>query len=135
MAARVFFDTTILVYSAAESDYRTAVSDDLLSAGGHISVQVLNEFVLVALRRLKMPWTEIRKATGDFLALCEPPSPITIDIHDKAVEIAERYRYRIFDALMIASALKSGCSVLYSEDMQGGQKIESLTIRNPFQQN
>ena len=132
MVARVFFDTTVLVYSATASDHRTAVADNLLSSGGHISVQVLNEFALVAFRRLKMSWPAIRRTIADFRALCEPPSPITVETHETAMVIAERYRYRIYDALMIASALKSGCSVLYSEDMQHGQRIDSLTIRNPF---
>ena len=81
-----------------------------------------------------MPGPKILESLEIFRELCEPPLPITAAIHEVAVGLSERYRYHIFDALMIASALKSGCSVLYSEDMQDGQKIESLTIRNPFQQ-
>ncbi|WP_252263399.1 hypothetical protein [Paracidobacterium acidisoli] len=40
--------------------------------------------------------------------------------------------YQIYDALVIAAALEAGCTTLYSEDMQDGQKIDGLTIRNPF---
>jgi predicted nucleic acid-binding protein len=47
-------------------------------------------------------------------------------------EIAERYRYSIYDSLIIVAALHAGASVLYSEDMRDAQTIDGLTIRNPF---
>ncbi len=45
----------------------------------------------------------------------------------------QRYGYQIYDALHLASALENGCSILYTEDLQHGQQIEGLTIRNPFE--
>jgi predicted nucleic acid-binding protein len=132
VASGVFFDTNVLIYFAIENDHRTAKAEDLLRVGGHVSVQALNEFAAVAHRKLKMPWKKIAESLEIFRELCEPPSPITVAIHEAAVGISERYRYHIFDALMIASAIKSGCSVLYSEDMHDGQRIDSLIIRNPF---
>ena len=41
--------------------------------------------------------------------------------------------YPIYDALGLASAIENGCSILYTEDLQHGQQIEGLTIRNPFE--
>jgi predicted nucleic acid-binding protein len=38
----------------------------------------------------------------------------------------------MYDALIAASALDAGCSRLLSEDLQHGQRIESLTIVDPF---
>jgi predicted nucleic acid-binding protein len=55
-------------------------------------------------------------------------------MHDEALRISQRYKYGIYDSLVIAAALEGGCSVLYSEDMQHGQSIGSLKIRNPFRQ-
>lgn len=52
--------------------------------------------------------------------------------HTKATDLAERYGYGIYDATILASALLAGCNVVYSEDMQHGQKIDGLTILNPF---
>jgi predicted nucleic acid-binding protein len=43
-----------------------------------------------------------------------------------------RYGYSIYDALILAAALEADCDVLYTEDMQNGQVIGPLTIRNPF---
>jgi predicted nucleic acid-binding protein len=132
MKGKVFFDTTILIYAVSEGDARAAVAEGLLAAGGDISVQVLNEFAAVARRKLSMSWQEIGEALGAVRALCEPPAPLTVEMHDFALRIAERHGYNIYDALILAAALGAGCDLLYSEDMQDGQTIDALTIRNPF---
>ena len=70
-----FFDTTILIYAISEGDSRAAVAEGLLAGGGHISVQVLNEFAAVARRKLSMSWDEIAEALAAIRALCEPACP------------------------------------------------------------
>lgn len=132
MKGKPFFDTNVLIYTLAEGDSRAATAQKLLLTGGVVSVQVLNEFVAAAKRKLKMSWQDIREALGDFLVFCPSPVPMGIEIHDRALDVAERYSYGFYDALVIAAAIHSGCSVLYSEDMQDGQQIESVTIHNPF---
>jgi predicted nucleic acid-binding protein len=132
MSDDAFFDTTILIYAVAQDDPRAATAERLLSEGGRIGVQVLNEFVAVARRKLEMSWDEIAEALGAIRALCASPSPLTADTHSSAVRIARRYGFHIYDALMVAAALETGCTTLYSEDLQHGQKIGTLTIRNPF---
>ncbi len=109
MKGKVFFDTTILIYAVSEGDDRGAVAEGLLAAGGNISVQVLNEFAAVARRKLKMSWQEIGEALGAVRALCEPPAPLTVEMHDLALRIAERHGYNIYDALILAAALGAGC--------------------------
>ena len=132
MSVSAFFDTTILIYTISENDARADVAEDLLAAGGHISVQVLNEFAAVARRKLKMSWKDISGALDDIRSLCEPAAPLTVNVHDAALKIAAEHGYHIYDALILASALDAGCDTLYSEDMQDGQKIGPITIRNPF---
>lgn len=132
MNDKPFFDTTILVYAVSEGDPRAAIAEELLAAGGCISVQVLNEFASVAQRKLKMSWQEIGDALAAIRTLCEPAAPLTLAIHENALKLAARYGYNLYDALILSAALDAGCNVLYSEDMQHGQKIQSLTIRNPF---
>lgn len=133
MNDKPFFDTNVLLYAIVRGDIRTEVSKRLLRNGGVISVQVLNEFIAVARRKFKMPWKEVREAVADLLKLCPEPAPITLQMQQRALRVAERYHYHIYDALVIATALEGSCRVLYSEDMQGGQVIEGLTIHNPFQ--
>jgi predicted nucleic acid-binding protein len=132
MSDRPFFDTTILVYAVTEGDPRAEVAEALLAAGGYISVQVLNEFAAVARRKLNMSWEEIGDALAAVRTLCEPPSPLTVQAHDAGLAIATQYGYHIYDSLILVAALDAECDTLYSEDMQDGQKIGKVTIRNPF---
>ena len=132
MSDRPFFDTTILIYAVSEGDPRAAIAEELLASGGCIGVQVLNEFASVARRKLKMSWAEIEDALASFRTLCEPAAALTVAIHEDALKLAAKYGYNLYDALILSAALDAGCNVLYSEDMQHGQKIQSLTIRNPF---
>jgi len=132
MPAEVFFDTSVLVYVVTRNDARSEAARGLLLDGGTVSVQVLNEFVSVARRKLRMPWEEVEEALSFIRILCGDAVPITIRIHEVALKIAQRYGFHIYDSLMIASASEAGCRTLYSEDMQHSQKIESLKIKNPF---
>jgi predicted nucleic acid-binding protein len=132
MNVKPFFDTNILIYSFGEGDPRNEVSRILLATGGVIGVQTLNEFVSVARSKLKFSWQEVSEALRAVRDLCPTIIPLTLDTHEAALPIAERYGYHIFDSLVIAAALEARCRTLYSEDMQDGQKIGDLTIRNPF---
>jgi predicted nucleic acid-binding protein len=128
-----FFDTNVIVYAFAKDDHRTEIAETLLAGGGVIGVQILNEFVAVAARKLGMHWEEILEALSALRELCpSPPVPVTVKTHDTALRIAGRYGYHIYDSLVIAAALEARCKTLFSEDMNNGQTIDGLTIRNPF---
>jgi predicted nucleic acid-binding protein len=134
MHDKVFFDTNVLIYAMAQSDPRTQDAEDLFAEGGVVSVQVLNEFARVAFGKMKMPWGDVRDALEVIQIFCPEPLPITLTTHQDALTIAEKYRFRIFDALIVASALEANCPILYSEDMRDGQVIDGrVRIRNPFQ--
>jgi predicted nucleic acid-binding protein len=135
MRVEAFFDTNVLIYAVALDDPRNIRAEELLASGGMISVQILNEFVSVARRKILMPWRDVMRALDIFRVLCPSPLPITIEMHESALKIAERHGYGIYDALVLAAALEAGCAILYSEDFQDGQSIDGqLTIRNPFAQ-
>ena len=127
-----FLDTNVLVYAFTD-DPRSRKALELLGEGCIIGVQVLNEFTNIARRKLGMTWEEIREALSAILVVCPTVLPMDIVIHGDALAIAERYGFRIFDALMIASALRGGCETLWSEDMQDGMVIDGrLRVVNPF---
>jgi predicted nucleic acid-binding protein len=133
MSGEGFFDTNILVYALIENDRRKEPARELLAAGGVISVQVLNEFVAVARRRIRMSWDEVEAALREIQTLFPDPVALTRPMHDEAVRIAREYGFRIYDALIAASALHANCRELYTEDLQDGQIIDKrLSIRNPF---
>ncbi len=133
MPVKAFVDTNVLIYAMAEDDPRRAQAEDLLASGGVLSVQVLNEFVSVARRKILMSWKDVTEALDVFRILCPSPLPITIEMHEAALRIAEKHGYSIYDALVVAAALEAGCATLYSEDLHDGQIIDGqLAIRNPF---
>jgi predicted nucleic acid-binding protein len=131
MSGKAFADTNVLVYAAVQDDARSESARALLAAGVLFSVHVLNEFVFVA-RRLRKDWKEILEALALLEVICPAPVPLTLSTHHQALEIAQRFGYHIFDSLVIAAALESSCTTLYSEDLRDGQKIGDLRIRNPF---
>lgn len=131
-AADVFFDTNVLLYLFSSDDAKADRADALLRVGGNVSVQVLNEFTSVAIRKLKLSWVETTEVLGVVRAVCKV-LPLTVEVHEHALEIAQRYRLGFYDALIVASALLADCRTLYSEDMHSGQKIAGvLDIVNPF---
>jgi predicted nucleic acid-binding protein len=132
MPDKVFFDTSVLIYILEESDTRSEIATGVLAAGGVLSVQVLNEFTNVARRKLGLTWPQVEEALASIRDLCAPPAAITVDTHTAALKIARRYGFHIYDSLILASAIETRCAILYSEDLQHGQKLDSLTIQNPF---
>ena len=128
---KAFFDTNILVY-AATSDAKKQQAVECLGRGGVASVQVLNEFVHVARRKLRHDWPQIELALGLFRDSLEDVVPVTLDTHTGAVLLAREHGLSFYDALIVVAAIEAGCDILYSEDMQHGRAIGGLAIVNPF---
>jgi predicted nucleic acid-binding protein len=129
-ATKAFLDTNVLLYLLS-GDAKADKAETLLAAGGTVSVQVLNEFASTASRKLKMKWPEIREILGTVRSLCEVV-PVTVEIHEKGIDLAQRYGVAFYDSLILAAADASGCRVVFSEDMQHSQRFNEVTVRNPF---
>ncbi len=67
-----------------------------------------------------MPWKDVLEALSAIRVLCPAPLPLSVETHEAALRIAAKYRYHIYDALVIAAALESACATLYSEDLHDG---------------
>ena len=127
-----FFDTNVVLYLFSADAAKADRAEILLAQGGTVSVQVLNEIVSVARRKLAMTWSEVHDVLIHIRAVCHVV-PLTAETHGRAVVIAERYRLSIYDATILASALDARCSVVYTEDLQHGQRLEdAVTVCNPF---
>ncbi|MDN5850744.1 MAG: PIN domain-containing protein [Nitrococcus sp.] len=127
-----FFDSNIPLYLLSDDAAKAQRAESLLIEGGVISVQVLNELARVMAGKYGMPWNEVRQTLQTLRRTCEV-LPLTLETHELGLWLAERQGFAFFDALIVASALLAGCTVLYSEDFQHGIKVENrLTIRNPF---
>lgn len=126
-----FVDTNIVVYAYSESANTPRAREVL--GGATISVQVLNEFSNVAIRKLRRDEEDldrhIASITGQVLQVLN----IDMATHDLARIITFKYKLNFYDAALLASAVLADCDTFYSEDMHDGLVIEgTLTIRNPF---
>ena len=131
-AADAFLDTSVVLYLLSAEGEKADRVEGLLGRKPAISVQVLNEFAAVALRKRALTLPEIREFLGDLRELCTT-RPLTVDDHDRGLEVAERYGYSLYDSMIVATALHAGCRSLYSEDLQHGQVIDrQLKVINPF---
>lgn len=132
MSAGFAIDTNIAVYALSESD-KAQPALMVLEAGPKISVQVLNEFVNVSLRKRKLPWPEIEESLIIIHSLSSGVRALDDDVHGLGCDLARRYKLSLYDSLIVAAALLDDCDALYTEDMQNGLVIDGqLTILNPF---
>ena len=131
-AAKAFIDSNVILYLLSKDAKKADAAEAVLRAGGLICVQVLNEIANVALRKIRMSWTETNQFLASVRSLCAVES-LTVETHDRGREVAERYGLSVYDSMIVAAALLAGCTVLYSEDMQDGLVVDKqLRVVNPF---
>jgi len=136
MSAEFFLDTNVIVYafdrSSADKRQRSL---DLLRRDDSwvISWQVVQEFCSVALHRFAIPLTpEFLNEYLDVILLPQCKVMSSASLYQMALQIHRQTQFRFYDSLIVAAALESGASILYSEDMQAGRRIGDLQIANPF---
>lgn len=125
-------DSNVLIYLALRDPAKASRAARILFGGVTISVQVLNEVTNVLRRKSRFDWDEVAR----FLVLVRRFAdilPLTDAIHRDGLRLARRYKFAVYDAMIVAAALDAGCAILWSEDMQDGLVVDGrLTIRNPF---
>jgi predicted nucleic acid-binding protein len=139
MSARFFLDTNIFVCAFdAKAPAKARRAAQLIrqaadTGKGIVSYQVVQEFFSVALRRFTQPMSAA-EAEQYLITVFRPLLAIQSSsaLYVEALRIAEKYRQSWYDSLIVAAALQGECGLLYSEDLQHGQKIEALRIDNPF---
>ena len=135
-----FLDSNIFIYLFDETDERKRskaqqiVESGLQTNSVSISSQVVQETLNVVTRKLATPMTVegAKSFMQDVLLPLWRISP-SLALYNRALDVQARYRYSFYDSLIVAAALDAGCDRLYTEDLQGGQRIESLKIENPFE--
>jgi predicted nucleic acid-binding protein len=127
-----FFDTNVLVYVASGDSKKADRAERIISGGGVVSVQVLNELSNVARRKMRMTWPETHAFLSSLRGLLTV-RPLTLETHETGLAFAERFNLSIYDAMIAASALHAGCDKLWSEDLQDGMALaDGLRVVNPF---
>lgn len=132
MSEPVFFDSNVVIYAFTHAGEKTDKARELLSLGGIVSVQVLNETANTLHRRFATVWPRIVQIIESVLEICPNPPALSLETHRASLRVCERYRFSIYDGLIVASAIQAGCTTLFTEDLQHGQIIDGLRIENPF---
>ncbi len=133
---RSFFDTNVIVYAdAADEPAKQQRAIQLIkthraAATAVLSTQVLQEYVNVALRKLRLPVPLIRERLGLYGRFDLVPA--TPEVMEGALALHVLHGTSFYDALILQAAIASGCSVLFSEDLQDGEVIGGVKIVNPF---
>lgn len=133
-----FVDTNILVYAYNESDKRKQEKAKTLLIGlwntgtGCLSVQVFQEFYTIVTRKLTLPLpVETVMIIIEDLSAWEYHIPDANDVL-AAINIQQSYQLSFWDAMIIRSASKLGCNLIWSEDLNHGQSYEGIKVINPF---
>jgi predicted nucleic acid-binding protein len=133
-----FVDTNVLLYAydASASAKHTVAKGLLAGLGanrtGAISVQVLQEFYVNATRKLTVPLSQPQALTRlRTLSSWTVHAPTATDVIE-AARIAESNTISFWDAMIVRSASVLGCVTLWTEDLNDGQRIEGVTVANPF---
>ena len=139
MSAEVFIDTNVFIYHLDTTDARKhevaerIVRDGLASGNACISFQVVQECLNTALRKAEVALDlDAARSYLDTVLLPLLQVPSSPALYHRALDIRARWRFSFYDSLIVAAALAAGCSRLLSEDLQHGQRIESMIIHNPF---
>ena len=136
MGVRAFVDTNVFVYlySSGDPAKRDVARDLLLNADMDLvlSAQVLNEFYVTVTRKITSPLSpgDARDAVGSLAEL--EVVPVTRNLVVDALDAGQRYQLSHWDPLIVEAASRSGCEILFTEDLSSGSILRGVTITNPF---
>jgi predicted nucleic acid-binding protein len=137
MSDRTFIDTNVLIYAHdVDAKRKQETSKRILQElwtdrTGVLSMQVLQEFYVNVTRKIPHPISKesARLVVSTYAIWCIDTTPPEIS---SAFRIEDESRIGFWDALIVASAIKSGATRLLSEDLNAGQTISGVRIENPF---
>lgn len=139
MSGADFIDSKVFVYLFdRRADAKREIADSVVTralteGNAHVSHQVVQETLHVITSKITSPVSpdDAWKFLQQFMAPMWKLSP-TPDLYRHGLAIQARYGFSFYDSLIVAAAIDAGCSQLLSEDFQHGQRIEGLTVHNPF---
>ena len=139
MSAEVFFDTNVFIYQLDSGDTRkhkiaeALIRQGLESERACISFQVVQECLNTAMRKAEVALdAQGARAYLDAVLLPLMKVGASAALYQRALDVQARWRFGFYDSLIVAAALSAGCTRLMTEDLQHGQRIETLTVENPF---
>lgn len=135
---RQFVDTNIVIYAydiqagAKHMAARALMNELWQSKAGCLSIQVLQEFYVNITQKIAAPvdaFAAIQIIQDLSAWTVYTPAPLDVV---KAIYVQQRYQISFWDAMIIWSAARLGCEILWSEDINPGQTYEGVRVQNPF---
>ena len=134
MKDKIFIDTNILLYAYSTEKNKQKIAQSIINTNNniYISKQVINETINILIKKFKLNIKDIinvvKELEKEFIIL-----DFDIQTQLNALKLKQNYNLQFYDALIVSTALKNSCTILYSEDMQDKLVIEKkLKIINPF---
>ncbi len=126
-------DTNVLIYLHDKSDdVKRSKANVILANNPKIPTQVISEYLNTTRRLLPLSKEDLLIQTAALFTSCET-IPTSISTLSLAALLIKKYRFQLFDAVIVAASLEGACKTLLSEDMHNGLVINgALTIINPF---
>jgi predicted nucleic acid-binding protein len=131
-----FLDTNILVYAAAgrgaEEAKRQRALELIETEEFGLSAQVLQEFYVTVVRKLEVPLSAQQALEWIEQLEIFPCLAIDTGVVKLGIEMSERFQLSYWDGAIIAAAEALGAPILYTEDLNHGQRYGTVIVRDPF---
>ncbi|MCT7509741.1 PIN domain-containing protein [Aliarcobacter cryaerophilus] len=127
MKDKIFIDTNILLYAYSTEKNKQEIAQNIINTNNniYISKQVINETINILIKKFKLNIKDIinvvKELKKEFIIL-----DFDIQIQLNALKLKQNYNLQFYDALIVSTALKNSCTILYSEDMQDKLVIEKI---------
>ena len=137
IVSRIFIDTNILIYTLDKNDpskqvhSREIVKKTVESHQAVISTQVINEFYVVAVNKLKVDPVVAKNIIHNFRNMEIVETDLALI--EEAIDISLISQLSFWDSLIIAAAEKAKCSYVFSEDLNSGQNYRGVMLFNPLE--
>ncbi len=133
---KVFLDTNVLVYAQdLDAPHKRERSRQLMAevaatGRGVISTQVLQEYYVTATRKMGVAPLAAKSVVQSFRIF--EVVQLSPDLVEQAIDRSVLSQLSFWDALIVAASAASGCTTIYSEDLNAGQMIGGVKVVNPF---
>lgn len=132
----ITLDTNLFVYAFDDRfPAKQAMAAEVLRGAARldapICLQVVGEVQNVAIRKLKMPGFVAAQIGRNILGQFRTFSTAVEDVEVALGQLAAG-RLSYWDAVLVSSAQRAGCTAMLSEDLQDGAKVLGVEIVNPF---
>ena len=133
---RFTLDTNLLIYAVDHADPVKQVLADRLLRVLYVKrlplpLQALNVFYRATTSKRLLTSIEATDFIEDALNFVTVASATEEDLF-QAIYLHRHHKAQFFDCLLLATAARSGCTTLFSEDFQDGRTYGNITVRNPF---